>query len=597
MLKYVAETHINDISDVKNMLSAEYQRDANGEYRLLVTYVDRNGETQQQILNPAITSRVLDLCNQEIVKHFLYTKNGQDVFINQMKFNNDKLYLNLVDGDQIELDLKPLVPRINVVNSDGEVLQKNLNYHINDDMIVFVDLEGNETTLDFKKLLKVDAFNEFKTILHQQLTDLDEKKVDKTIYETNKANVQNQIDAKVTKTDFNEYQAQVQNQLDEKENIVDNNEKLSHKVNQVDYIKFVDDTRSELDTKADKVKMAAELAKKEDKIDHNSDIDRLQNQINDRSTHAETDQAVTRTITQIKEWANPIHDDLLAKFNDYVTKTIFSQLQQKVDDLQTTKLDKTEYEQNQQNYVKTTDLADYVTKNLLATTLADYYAKGVIDEKLNGKVNNSDLVADYYNKTDVDALINTINSELADYYDKGVIDEKLGSKVNNSDLVADYYNKTDVDALINTINSALDYKANYDSFTNLVTVQIYDTTGAAHNENAVNSDTYYIGFFDSVSVAKRKLSFNLDADYPDNTKLAKIAFSPSVFEDIDNTSTTNIAPIVPAMLTIKFTDSSPIVATLDTDNSDTEHFIYNVPTNLQNKTISKYTVFKVYFLQ
>ena len=597
MLSYVAETHINDISDVKNMLSAEYQRDANGEYRLLVTYVDRNGETQQQILNPAITSRVLDLCNQEIVKHFLYTKNGQDVYINQMKFNNDKLYLNLVDGDQIELDLKPLVPRINVVNSDGEVLQKNLNYHINDDMIVFVDLEGNETTLDFKKLLKVDAFNEFKTVLHHQLTDLDEKKVDKTIYETNKANVQNQLDAKVTKTDFNEYQAQVQNKLDEKENIVDNNENLSHKVNQADYNQFVDDTRSELDTKADKVKMAAELAKKEDKIDHNSDIDRLQNQINDRSTHAETDQAVTRTITQIKEWANPIHDDLLAKFNDYVTKTIFSQLQQKVDDLQTTKLDKTEYEQNQQNYVKTTDLADYVTKNLLATTLADYYAKGVIDEKLNGKVNNSDLVADYYNKTDVDALINTINSELADYYNKGVIDEKLNSKVNNSDLVADYYNKTDVDALINTINRNFNYVSKYELSVTSVNVQIYDTTGAAHNENAVNSNTHIIGVIDNVSPAKRELSFTLHADYPDNTKLAKIAFSPSVFEHIDPAPQVNIAPIVPAMLTIKFTNSSPIVATLDTDNSDTEHFIYNVPTNLQNKTISQYTVFKVYFLQ
>ena len=600
MLKYVAETHINDISDVKNMLSVEYQRDANGEYRLLVTYVDRNGETQQQIINPAITSRVLDLCNQEIVKHFLYTKNGQDVYINQMKFNNDKLYLNLVDGDQIELDLKPLVPRINVVNSDGEVLQKNLNYHINDDMIVFVDLEGNETTLDFKKLLKVDAFNEFKTILHQQLTDLDEKKVDKTVYETNKAQVQNQLDSKVTKTDFSNYQAQVQNQLDEKENIVDNNEKLSHKVNQVDYNQFVDDTRSELDTKADKVKMAAELAKKEDKIDHNSDIDRLQNQINDRSTHAETDQAVTRTITQIKEWANPIHDDLLAKFNDYVTKTIFSQLQQKVDDLQTTKLDKTEYEQNQQNYVKTTDLADYVTKNLLATTLADYYAKGVIDEKLNSKVNNSDLVADYYNKTDVDALINTINSQLADYYNKGVIDEKLNSKVNNSDLVADYYNKTDVDALINTINTQLNQKANRNEFSDdTVSAQIYDTTGTAHSESSSYNPLFYVDDnFSSVSVGKRKLHFTLlGDDYPDNAKLAKIAFSPSVFDLIDSPFELDISQIVPAMLTIKFTDSSPIVATLDTDNSDTEHFIYNVPTNLQNKTISKYTSFDVYYLQ
>src|SRR5574344_2544472 len=220
--------------------------------------------------------------------------------------------------------------------------------------------------------------------------------------------------------------------------------------------------------------MASELSKKEDKIDHNSDIDRLQNQINDRSTHAETDQAVTRTVTQIKEWANPIHDDLLEKFNDYVTKTIFSQLQQKVDDLQTTKLDKTEYEQNQQNYVKTTDLVDYVTKNLLAATLENYYAKGVIDEKLGSKVNNSDLVADYYNKTDVDALINTINSALADYYDKDVIDEKLNSKVNNSDLVADYYNKTDVDALINTINSALNNKANYRIDPNYISARFYD---------------------------------------------------------------------------------------------------------------------------
>ena len=590
MLKYVAETHINDISDVKNMLSAEYQRDANGEYRLLVTYVDRNGETQQQILNPAITSRVLDLCNQEIVKHFLYTKNGQDVYINQMKFNNDKLYLNLVDGDQIELDLKPLVPRINVVNSDGEVLQKNLNYHINDDMIVFVDLEGNETTLDFKKLLKVDAFNEFKTVLHHQLTDLDEKKVDKTIYETNKANVQNQIDAKVAKTDFSNYQSQVQNQLDEKENIVDNNEKLSHKVNQVDYNQFVDDTRSELDTKADKVKMAAELAKKEDKIDHNSDVDRLQNQINDRSTHAETDQAVTRTITQIKEWANPIHDDLLAKFNDYVTKTIFSQLQQKVDDLQTTKLDKTEYEQNQQNYVKTTDLADYVTKNILATTLENYYAKGVIDEKLNSKVNNSDLVADYYNKTDVDALINTINSELEDYYNKGVIDEKLASKVNNSDLVADYYNKTDVDALINTINIQLDTKATvYVRHNITISAEIYDTTGAAHSETSVPSHSVFVGKQSDGLIGKVQARFELKDNYPVNTKLTKIAFSREAFN--------MLLPFVPATITIETTLDTFIVATLDADNSDTEFFIYKVPTNLQTETISTGTEFTVYYLQ
>ena len=594
MLKYVAETHINDISDVKNMLSAEYQRDANGEYRLLVTYVDRNGETQQQILNPAITSRVLDLCNQEIVKHFLYTKNGQDVYINQMKFNNDKLYLNLVDGDQIELDLKPLVPRINVVNSDGEVLQKNLNYHINDDMIVFVDLEGNETTLDFKKLLKVDAFNEFKTVLHHQLTDLDEKKVDKTIYETNKAQVQNQIDAKVTKTDFSNYQAQVQNKLDEKENIVDNNEKLSHKVNQVDYIKFVDDTRSEFDTKADKVKMAAELAKKEDKIDHNSDIERLQNQINDRSTHGETDQAVTRTITQIKEWANPIHDDLLAKFNDYVTKTIFSQLQQKVDDLQTTKLDKSEYEQNQQNYVKTTDLADYVTKNLLATTLADYYAKGVIDEKLNGKVNNSDLVADYYNKTDVDALINTINSELEDYYNKGVIDEKLNSKVNNSDLVADYYNKTDVDALINTINTQLNIKPNYVLDQTSINARFYDATDTAHLESSEETEQFWVLSPDTMheTVKRRKAHFTLKDDYPVNTKLAKIAFSHNVFSFNSFNGF-----IVPPTITIVFSDVRTLVATLDTDNSDTEHFIYKVPTNLQTETIGKGTEFDVCFLQ
>ena len=178
-----------------------------------------------------------------------------------------------------------------------------------------------------------------------------------------------------------------------------------------------------------------------------------------------------------------------------------------------------------------------------------------------------------------------------------MIDEKLNSKVNNSDLVADYYNKTDVDALINTINSELNYKVNYEQCVKTVNVQIYDTSGATHNENGVNSDTYIIGVIDNVSVAKRELSFTLHADYPDNTKLAKIAFSPSVFEHIDNVSQANIAPIVPAMLTIKFTDSSPIVATLDTDNSDTEHFIYNVPTNLQNKTISKYTVFNVYFLQ
>ena len=200
-----------------------------------------------------------------------------------------------------------------------------------------------------------------------------------------------------------------------------------------------------------------------------------------------------------------------------------------------------------ERFATATDLADYVTKNFLATTLADYYNKGVIDEKLGSKVNNSDLVADYYNKTDVDALINTINSQLVDK--------------------ANY--------MIGQVAS--------------VSARFYDATGTVHSETVDVCLTLIVGGLEAlVKLEKTHAHFTLQDDYPVNTKLTKIAISTEAF---------STGQALPATITIKDELDTKIVATLDTDNSDREFFIYNVPTNLQTVPIAKGTKLDVFFLQ
>ena len=97
LFKAVPEIDIPDL-DASTIDKVEYQKDANGEYRMLVDYTDQDGASHNTIINPAITQRVIALANQEVVKHFLYTQNGQDINIQTMKFVDDKLRLQLVDG-------------------------------------------------------------------------------------------------------------------------------------------------------------------------------------------------------------------------------------------------------------------------------------------------------------------------------------------------------------------------------------------------------------------------------------------------------------------------------------------------------------------
>ena len=170
------------------------------------------------------------------------------------------------------------------------------------------------------------------------------------------------------------------------------------------------------------------------------------------------------------------------------------------------------------------------------------------------------------------------------------LQNSMSTKVNNSHLVADYYNKTDVDALINTINTQLGTKATAIGYQNEpISAEIYDTTGAAHSETGASSHKVLVGTQSDGLVGKVQARFELKDVYPVNTKLTKIAFSHESFRIL--------MPFVPATITIELGDGTFIVATLDADNSDTEFFIYKVPTNLQTETISTGTVFTVYYLQ
>lgn len=423
LFKAVPEIAIPDL-DATTIDKVEYQKDANGEYRMLVDYTDQDGASHNTIINPAITQRVIALANQEVVKHFLYTQNGQDINIQTMKFVDDKLRLQLVDGQSIELDLKPLVPRINVIGPDGEVLQKDLNYQVGDDSIVFVDLHGNETKLDFKQLVHVVDYQRDQQAIAQKFTDFDNKKLDKDEFDQFTLTNQAALDKKVDKTAHDQDVDRLQGEIDTKADrtYVDDQFKLYVKL--VDFNTFKEKILSTMETKADKTAMAAELDKKEDKTAHAQDVTDLQNQINDRTTHAETDEAVSKTIKQIKDWADPIHNDFQQALNAKVNQVLFDDLQKQVENINSLKVSKADYERDKAGFATIAQLGDYVTSHYLSQN--------------------------HYTKAEVDALLSTKVGQAALNDLQHMLQEQIDSKANASDVAADHYTKAEVDALIKT---------------------------------------------------------------------------------------------------------------------------------------------------
>ena len=450
LFKAVPEINIPDLN-ASTIDKVEYNKDANGEYRMLVDYTDQDGVSHNTVLNPAITQRVIALANQEVVKHFLYNQNGQDINIQTMQFIDDKLRLQLVDGQAIELDLKPLVPRINVVGIDGEILQKDLNYWVDDDSIIFVDLHGNETKLDFKKLVHVANYQRDQQALAHKFNDFDAKKLDKEEFDRFNLTNQAALDKKVDKTAHTADVEHLQGEIDTKAEKVYVDDQFKLYVKSVDFNTFKEKILATVETKADKAKMAAELDKKEDKTAHAADVAHLQEQINDRTTHAETDAATTKVVKQLKDWADPIHEDLQHSLDEKVNVVLFNELKKRVEDINSLKVSKTDYEHDKAGFATIEQLGDYVTTHYLTQ---NHYTKADIDAMLAGKigqgalndlhqllqgeidskVNASDLKADYYNKAEVDALIKTAQAEAGKIYKPYVAsDGSLHAKLINPD--------------------------------------------------------------------------------------------------------------------------------------------------------------------
>ena len=423
LFKAVPEINIPDLN-ATTIDKVEYQKDANGEYRMLVDYTDQDGVSHNTVLNPAITQRVITLANQEVVKHFLYNQNGQDINIQTLQFIDDKLRLQLVDGQAIELDLKPVVPRINVIGPDGEVLQKDLNYQVADDAIVFIDLHGNETKLDFKKLVHVDAYQQYQQQTAQKFTDFDHKKLDKDEFDQFNLTNQAALDKKEDKTTHAQDVERLQDEINTKAETADVENKFNTVVKVVDFDAFKDTNQATLETKADKNAMATQLDKKQDKTTYAQEMADLQNQINDRATHAETDTALLKTVKQLKDWADPIHDDLQQTLGLKASTVVVNDLKKRVEDVNALKLSKTDYEHDKTAFVTAEQLGTYVTK--------------------------SALTQGYYTKTDTDALLSTKLGQGALNDLKHLLQQQIDAKANASDVLADHYTKQEVDALIKT---------------------------------------------------------------------------------------------------------------------------------------------------
>ena len=312
-------------------------------------------------------------------------------------------------------------------------------------------MHGNETKLDFKKLVHVAAYQQDQQQIAQKFTDLDDKKLDKEEFDRFNLTNQAALDKKEDKAAHAADVEHLQGEIDTKAEKVYVDDQFKLYIKAVDFNTFKEKILATVETKADKTAMAAELDKKEDKAAHAADVAHLQEQINDRTTHAETDAATTKVVKQLKDWADPIHEDLQHSLDDKVNVVLFNELKKRVEDINSLKVSKTDYEHDKAGFATIEQLGDYVTTHYLTQ---NHYTKADIDAMLAGKVgqgalndlhellqgeidrkvNASDLKADYYNKAEVDALIKTAQAEAGKIYKPYVAsDGSLHAKLINPD--------------------------------------------------------------------------------------------------------------------------------------------------------------------
>ena len=434
LFKRVTETTVSDLQNAESFDGVDFERDANGEYRLLISYVDQNGDKQQRTLQPAITDRVLTLVRQELVKHLLYYKDGGDVGVNQLEFHDDKLNLQLVDGSNVQLDLKPLVPRINVVGPDGEIIQKDLNYHVDDDKIIFVDLKGHETQLDFKLLLKVSDFQAFKEANDKKLAG----KVDVDTYTTDQQDTAAQLAQKLSKLDFEKAKNDLQHDIDSK----------------LDQATYHDDQQT-LRTTLDGIK-ADKLSKDDFQKQRTTDL----NNINDELSQKLDNSVYNRNRTADKnDLASQLDLKLdVAKYNkDQVD------LNKKIDEDVKTSVSHDELDEALVNKVDRPELDNFETKAAAETAHETLVNQDVYDsdkkrlhEEIDTKANASDVAADLdkrYTKDEADAIHATLATNHSLAAQKTELEQQLNTKANASDVAADLkkvYTKDEADAQLKT---------------------------------------------------------------------------------------------------------------------------------------------------
>ena len=118
------------------------------------------------------------------------------------------------------------------------------------------------------------------------------------------------------------------------------------------------------------------------------------------------------------------------------------------------------------NYVTDSQMQSAInsSQNNIQNTLLNYYNKEQVDSLLENIPQNVIDLSDYYTKYEVEALIDSVNSkdiDLTGYYTKSEIDDLLddfsGSSGDQPDL-SDYYTKTDIDNKNYITQSQLDNK-------------------------------------------------------------------------------------------------------------------------------------------
>ena len=450
-------------------------------------------QDQQISSNRALSNQIIEGLKTLRVFNYIGTFNSTTTYKrNDVVDYNNRLFLSKVDN--------------NVGNTPPSDNQSNTYWLLVDGIQASVDLSGYYTKIEVNNKLQdylaITTFN-------QTIQEIQTKQGEQDTLIGQKANTSDldnyytkpQIDSKITSIDSE--LATKQNTLTAGSNISISNNIISANIPPVDLSNYYN--KQEIDTTINSVKGnvanntndITNLKTKDTQLEsvintnkqnittNTSDIATIKTQQATQDQQISSNRALSNQIIEglktlrVFNYIGTFNSTTTYKRNDvvdYNNRLFLSKVDNNVGNTPPSDNQSNTYWLLVDGIQASVDLSGYYTKIEVNNKLQDYLAittfnqtiqeiqtkQGEQDTLIGQKANTSDL-ANYYNRSEVDGKVNTINGEIATKQNTLTAGNNItiqGNVISANVNLDNYYNKTQIDGKVDTINNTLNGKAN-----------------------------------------------------------------------------------------------------------------------------------------